>query len=204
MPDRSDWEERYRTGETPWDEGEPERHLVDFVERGRVEPGRALEVGCGTGTNARWLAEQGFSVVAVDLSALAIEQAGQAPSPQRGKLEFHALDFLADDVPGAPFDFVFDRGCFHVFDQPEERARFAERVQGLLAPEGTWLSLIGSTEGPDRDEGPPRRSARDIALAVEPVLEIVELSRTLFAEQKAAWFTVVRRRDVPAQPSTRH
>lgn len=200
---RSDWDERYRSGETPWDTGVVDAHLVEHVSSGRVTPGRALEVGCGTGTNARWLAEQGFGVVAVDLTALAIEKAKSAPAPARGSVEFHCLDFLKDEVPGGPFDFVFDRGCFHVFDDASDRARFAERIAAVLGTQGTWLSLIGSTEGPDRDVGPPRRSARDIASAIEPALAIVELRTTLFHHYAAAWLSVAQRRELPAQPSTR-
>lgn len=203
MANRSDWDDRYRSGDTPWDVGVPDRHLVELVSGGRVTPGRALEVGCGTGTNARWLAEQGFSVVGVDLSPAALQRASSAPELQGGSVTFHALDFLEDEVPGGPFDFVFDRGCFHVFDDASDRARFAEQVALLLAPAGVWVSLIGSTEGPERDVGPPRRTAREVALAIEPVLALEELSSTYFFEHAAAWLGVARRRDVPAQPSTR-
>jgi methyl halide transferase len=203
---RPDWDERYRTSSTPWDVGVPDEHLVELVERRRVAPGRALEIGCGTGTNARWLAERGFAVVAVDLSTLAIDQAKKAPAPEPGSLELHRLDFLSDPVPGGPFDLVFDRGCFHVFDEARDRSRFAERVAALLAPEGLWLSLIGSTEGPERDVGPPRRSVRDIASAIEPELALVELRSTRFRVELPvaphAWMSIARRREVPAQPST--
>jgi methyl halide transferase len=203
---QADWEERYRSGMTPWDIGVPDEHLVEVVEGGRVAPARALEIGCGTGTNARWLAERGFSVVAVDLSQLAVDKA-KSTSPKHGSLEILRLNFLEQNVPGGPFDFVFDRGCFHVFDEPGDRARFAERVASLLAPEGRWLSLIGSTEGPDREVGPPRRSARDVAEAIEPVLKLVELRLTRFGsrfpEAAAAWFCLAQFRAVPAQPSTK-
>jgi SAM-dependent methyltransferase len=204
---RAHRDERYRTNFTPWDVGVPDQHLIELVEGGRVAPGRALEVGCGTGTNARWLAERGFAVVAVDLSSLAVERVERGPRPERGSLEVHCLDFLTEPVPGGPFDLVFDRGCFHVFDAASERARFAERVAELLAPEGRWLSLIGSTEGPAREEGPPRRSALDIVTAVEPSLAVEELRATGFRVERmatpAAWSFVARRRSVPAQPSTR-
>lgn len=106
-------------------------------------------------------------------------------------------------MPGGPFDFVFDRGCFHVFDEAPDRVRFAERVAAVLEPGGVWVSLIGSTEGPGRDVGPPRRSAREIADAIEPVLALEELSATLFFERAAAWLSVARRREVLAQPSSK-
>ncbi len=203
MANRSDWDERYQVGDTPWDVGVPDPHLIELVTSGRVSPGRALEVGCGTGTNARWLAEQGFSVVGVDLSSTALERARSAPDLKGGSLAVHALDFLTDEVPGGPFDFVFDRGCFHVFDEAPDRVRFAERVAAVLEPGGVWVSLIGSTEGPGRDVGPPRRSAREIADAIEPVLALEELSATLFFERAAAWLSVARRREVLAQPSSK-
>jgi SAM-dependent methyltransferase len=205
MPDR-DWNEHYATGQTPWDSGEPDHELVAAVEAGKIPAGRALDVGCGTGTNALWLAAHGFDTLGVDLSPVAIDRAraklmAGAGSPCR----FEVVDFL-EDPPQGPFDFVFDRGCFHVFDAPEVRERFAARVAGVLAPGGLWLSLIGSTEGAPRDTGPPRRSARDIASAVEPVLEIVQLRAILFDPDPEfpipAWRCLSRVRALPAQPST--
>ena len=62
-----------------------------------------------------------------------------------------------------------------ILDEPDERQGFAANVAAVLAPGGLWLSMIGSTEGPPREFGPPRRSAREVAPAIEPVLEIVEL-----------------------------
>jgi hypothetical protein len=116
---------------------------------------------------------------------------------------FAALDFLAATPPDGPFQFVFDRGCFHVFDEPDERQRFAARVAVALAPGGLWLSLIGSTEGLPREGGPPRRSAAEVALAIEPALEIVELrSAKLDRSNAKAWFCLSRQRITPAQPST--
>ena len=201
------WDERYATGDAPWDVGETDEHLASFVEAGRVGGGRALEVGCGTGTNALWLAARGFHVVGVDVSGLAIERARAKASSGKVSCAFHCLDFLNDDLPAGPFDFAFDRGCFHIFDEAAERARFVERVAGLLGPDGLWLSLIGSTEGAERLEGPPRRSARDVAMAIEPELELVELRQVHFHSNRPtpalAWLLLARRRRVPAQPSTR-
>lgn len=208
MP-RPDWNERYEAGETPWDSGEPDEHLVEFL-RGSAGRGRALDVGCGTGTNALWLARQGFSVLGIDISSAALERAsakaaGPAGAPSLD-CRFVRVDFLRETLSEGPFDFVFDRGCFHVFDKPDDRARFAERVASLLARGGRWLSLMGSTEGPERDSGPPRRSARDVISAIEPNLEIVELRSIQFRDNLpqavAAWRCLSRPRVIPAQPST--
>ena len=110
---------------------------------------------------------------------------------------FKPWTFWLPNPPDPPFQFVFDRGCFHVFDEPDERSRFASRVASILAPGGLWLSLIGSTEGPPREVGPPRRSAREVTLALEPALEIVELRGAEFRAHGAqAWFCLSRRRTV--------
>jgi SAM-dependent methyltransferase len=201
-----DWNESYVAGDTPWDTGEPDNHLVEFIRSGAVAPGWALDVGCGTGTNALWLAGQGFKVLGIDVSPLAIEKARTKAAGKDLDCRFEQLDVLSDTVRGGPFDFVFDRGCFHVFDKAEERARFADRVALLLARDGRWLSLIGSTEGPERDWGPPRRSARDVISAIEPALEILDLRsvelRANLPGPAAAWLCLSCPRKVPAVPST--
>ena len=204
MPHPS-WNESYASGQLPWDTGQPEPLLVEFVCSGAVIPGPALEIGAGTGTNAIWMAERGFDVIGVDVSPLAVERAHAKMEGRALRCRFVASDFLAAPPPDGPFQFVFDRGCFHVFDEPAERQRFAAQVSAALAPGGLWLSLIGSTEGPPREVGPPRRSARDVTLAIEPALEIVELRSAEFRGTNAnAWFCLSRQRMISSQPSTRH
>ncbi|MCA9494165.1 MAG: class I SAM-dependent methyltransferase [Myxococcales bacterium] len=197
-----DWDDHYRAGSMPWDVGHAEPLLAERVARGHLPRGRAIEVGCGTGTDARFLADSGWEVMGVDLAPTAVELARS----KGGGVSYEVHDILAAPLPGGPYDLVFDRGCFHVFDAGEHRRRFAERVAEALAPGGCWLSIAGSTEGPARDVGPPRRSARDLMDAIEPVLELLELRSASFAGQEggpAAWSCLSRRRVVPAQPSTR-
>lgn len=206
MP-QQDWDERYVAGDTPWDTGKPDDHLVNFLHANPIERGRALDVGCGTGTNALWLAAQGFAVLGIDIATAGIEKARAKLAGTDLDCRFIQTDFLNDSISGGPFDLVFDRGCFHVFDESADRARFARHVASLLKPEGRWLSLIGSTEGPAREFGPPRRSARDVMNVIEPELEILEFRHIEFRAdlptQAAAWLCASRPRAVPAQPSTR-
>ena len=205
MTPHPSWNESYASGQLPWDTGQPEPLLVEFVTSGAVTPGPTLEIGAGTGTNAIWMAERGFDILGVDISPLAVERAHAKMEGRALRCRFAAWDFLAAPPPDGPFQFVFDRGCFHVFDEPGERQRFAAQVAAALAPGGLWLSLIGSTEGPSRDVGPPRRSAREVTLAIEPALEIVELRSAEFRSHNAkAWFCLSRQRTMSAQSSTRH
>lgn len=203
----TNWDERYAGGHLPWDTGEPAAHLVEYFATREPKPARVLEVGCGTGTNALWLAGQGCTVLGIDIAPRAIAKAkAKAEASAASRARFAVVDFLHDELPDAePFDFVFDRGVLHVFDEASERERFAARVAAQLVPGGTWLSLIGSTEGPPREEGPPRRNLGELADAIEPVLEILELRSIAFdiATPARAWWLVARKRDVAAQPSTR-
>jgi SAM-dependent methyltransferase len=149
------------------------------VEAGDLPRGTLLEIGSGTGTNARWLARQGYVVTGVDLSPTAVKRATESGADDGDVPRFEVLDFMARDVPGAPFCAAWDRGCFHTQRTDEDRARFANRLADQLQPEGLWLSVIGSTDGPPRDTGPPRVSALEVARAVEPRFEILELRTSL-------------------------
>jgi SAM-dependent methyltransferase len=212
MPEH-DWNAHYAAGELPWDSPEPENHIVNLVLQRPVAPGHALEIGCGTGTNALWLATQGFDVLAVDIASLAVERAlkktANANTLAQGSVKFEQRDFLnGPALPNEHFQLAFDRGCFHVFDEAKDQQKFAANIAKALAPGGLWLSLIGSTEGPAREMGPPRRNAREILSAIEPVLELIELKAVEFTalpfdQAPKAWYALARKRDVPAQPSSR-
>lgn len=203
MSDVDRWEEHYQGEEPPpWDSGEVEPLFVQAVEAGLLPKGRLLDLGCGTGTNARYFASLGYEVVGVDFAPTAIAAAQKQPME---KLRFEQLDVLRDALPAGPFDVVVDRGCWHVFDAHVDRKHLAQQVAGVLREGGCFLSLMGSTEGPARELGPPRRNAIDIATAIEPALQIVELRRVTFSgleEPVEAWLCLARRRDVDAQPST--
>lgn len=191
------FEERYRTGNLPWDHGTVDGNLVAAIARADIKPCKVLDVGCGTGDNAIWLAGQGYEVVACDLSATAIRLAREKEGADACR--FLVADFLADEIPGDPFDFAFDRGCLHCFDEPHQRAAFAEKVARLLEEGGLWLSLVGNADEPKRDIGPPQLSVLQIAQAVEPGFEILALESGHFGSDQTdpprAWVCMMRKRD---------
>ena len=197
MDQEARWQERYLSGDLPWDNGKPDHNLVRVVDAFGIGACRALEVGCGTGTNAIWLAQQGFSMTAVDLADEAIEKA-RAKAPTGADIRWAACNVLADPLPGGPYGFVFDRGCFHSFDELSEQNVFAARVHACLDTSGYWLSLMGSTDGPPRDVGPPRRSCRQIASVVEPLFEVLELRASVFdpdvPDSPRSWACLMRKR----------
>jgi SAM-dependent methyltransferase len=190
--------EAYRAGSTPWDIGKPDFNLIQTVTATPIAPCKALEIGCGTGDNAIWLAQQEFDVIGIDISEIAIEKAGEKAAKANVPCTFAVLNILIDHVAGAPFGFIFDRGCFHTLDSARERKTFAEQVSHHLADNGLWLSLIGNADERRLSEGPPKRTARDIAGAVEPYFEILSLVSSHFEAHlpapPRAWVCLMRRR----------
>jgi SAM-dependent methyltransferase len=191
--------ERYATGNIPWNINRPDMNLKDAVMSRPIHSCKTLEIGCGTGDNAIWLASQGFKVTAIDGSQLAIQKAMQKAIQMGISCDFELRDFMSEANDESPFGFVFDRGCFHGFDNAEDRSTFAKKVFDNLEDEGLWLSLIGSTDCDREGTGPPRRSANDIVVATEPYFEILALYTSFFdSDQEEAarcWVCLMQKRD---------
>jgi len=133
----------YRRG-APW-EGTPRAELVDLLTSGRLHSGvtpgpRALDVGCGSGSDSLLLAERGFEVTGVDFSAVAIDKA-RAAAEGRPQVSFVHADLFAlpAEVTAEPFDLLFDGGTIDDFP-PRARRRLAGILSGLARP-GTVLLM---------------------------------------------------------------
>ncbi len=192
------YKERYKAKATPWDTGRPDFNLVEIVNNRPIAKGKALDVGCGSGHNSIWLARQDFSVTGVDVSGIALQKAQENASRNNVNCTFLLLDIFEKDIPGLPFNFIFDRGCFHSYDSDQERKKFAERIAFHLGEAGSWFVLAGSTDEPPGNPGPPKRSARDIVVAVEPLFEILSLTASHFESNRPnpprAWACLMKKR----------
>lgn len=198
MGDQQHWDERYRTGDLPWDTGQPSTELVRVVREGGVAACPTLELGCGTGTNAVWLASQGFDVTALDISPRAIERA-----KQRAALAGVRVHFLVADVSGAPhiggpFGFFFDRGCYHCVREIEGGLdAYLRTVESALRPGAQGLILTGNANEPRT--GPPIVSEAELRRELGRVFEIVRLREFRFdpipgeGVQPLGWSCFVRR-----------
>ncbi|MFY9727494.1 MAG: class I SAM-dependent methyltransferase [Bryobacteraceae bacterium] len=192
------FDEYYQSGDTPWDIGKPDFNLIQIVTTTSIKPCRALEIGCGTGDNAIWLAQQKFDVLAFDASEVAIEKAREKAQQAGVQCSFRVADILKSDLQETPFGFAFDRGCFHTLDSGKGRKRFAQQVHLHLADGGLWLSLIGSADDERLDEGPPKLTARDIVDSCEPYFEILSMVSSHFETHlpvpARAWICLMRKR----------
>jgi len=194
------YRERYKSGQTPWDLGQPDFNLIEVVTQKPISSCKVLDIGCGTGDNSIWLAQNHFQVIGTDTSDIALEKAKEKALISKVECDFKLVDFLKDNIEGAPFRFVFDRGCFHSFSAEDDRRRFAENVAVHLEEAGLWLTIVGNADDHRQGPGPPRRTASDIVLAVEAYFEILSLQSSHFGSNRQnpprAWRALMQKRPV--------
>ncbi len=150
------WNLKYLLGKSPWDTGITPPELAELVEGGHVPPGRALDIGCGTGTNAIYMAQHGFQTVGVDVAWLAIWQARYKAWRARVPVTFHTGDVLRLGMPESPavtvpVDLALDIGCLHSLDAIQ-RPSYAAMLRRVMRAGGLYLLY---TFGPRELPGGP-------------------------------------------------
>lgn len=145
-----------RSRPVPFFVAKPDENLASYVDRGLLTPGRALDLGCGPGRNALYLASLGFQVDAVDLSPAAVAWAQERAREAGADIRFHRGD--AFELPaaelGGPYDLIHDSGCFHHLP-PHRRVSYLSLVDRALAPGGHLaLTSFAAGEGGSGSELP--------------------------------------------------
>jgi len=168
-----DWDLQYREGTPPWETGRPAAELVGLVEEGRLKPCPTLELGCGTGANAVYLAKRGFEVTAADCSPTAIERA-RTRAQRQGALLRIVLDDVFDFVGTCGcFDLVFDVGFYH-FVRRVELSRFLDLLWRVTYPGSYYFTLAGNA-GEQAEGGPPQVSEEEIRGELGRLFELIQL-----------------------------
>ena len=132
----------------PWNSETPPDALVELVQEGIVRPCKTIDLGCGAGNYAVYLAGLGFDVTGVDSSPTAIKIAGEHATKAGVQCRFIVADLLGDlhEVTGT-FDFAFDwEFLHHIF--PEDRETYIKNVHSILNPEATYFSVCFSEKDP--------------------------------------------------------
>jgi SAM-dependent methyltransferase len=192
------WNDRYRDGNLPWDTGRPSSELQQVISEHKIKPCRALDIGCGTGTNSVWLAGQGFEATGIDLAPLAIERAQQRAHAADVNAHFAVADVLDSPDLGGPFAFFFDRGCYHAVRR-EAPDQYAPAVASQLAPGARGLILAGNAREP-HDPGPPVVTEEEIRNELGTAFQILDLHEFRFdeapgvSERFLGWSCLVKKR----------
>ncbi len=198
MTEHIEWNDRYRDGNLPWDTGRPSSELQRVLGRHPIQPCRALELGCGTGTNSVWLAQQGFEVTGIDVAPLAVERAEGRAHAAGVTAHFFVGDVIHLPGLGGPFAFFFDRGCYHAVrrDAPDQ---YAPAVARQLVSGGRGLILAGNAREP-HDPGPPVVSEEQIRDELGVAFQILDLHEFRFdeapgvSERFLGWSCLVEKR----------
>ncbi len=171
-PARIKYEWRYLSGRTPWEDGVSPRQVLEFAEN--ATPGRAIDLGCGAGTNAMTLARKGWQVTGVDFSFAAVWISRRRAARAGLSIDFQTGDILNLKTPPTPHDYALDIGCLFSLAK-HDRGRYADTLRRLVGPGGlfmlfAWLPLPGGGKGkgisPEETEGLMDRSFRMVRSTV--------------------------------------
>jgi len=156
----------YLTGRTPWDTGVTPPEVVELIAGPRaLAPGRALDLGCGTGTNVVYLADHGWDATGVDAEPLALDVARRKVAGIAGaRVLLGDVTRLGSLGLHGPFDLVLDIGCFHSVPR-SRRDAYASGVATLTRPGAT---LFVFAFGPRGVLPPVGLSASEMAHRFEP------------------------------------
>jgi SAM-dependent methyltransferase len=186
------WDWMYLFKKTPWDTGITPPEIVAMLDSGKVSIGRALDLGCGTGTNAIYLAQHGFEVTGIDISrraiSLAKRKARSAQLTDRVRFERGDVTLLRRCVSANTIDFAYDIGCFHSLEA-EARHRYVAALTAVLKP-GAFYMLYAFEPQADR----AGVALDDISALFDPVYQLDGLRRGADnGGRGSAWYTLMKR-----------
>jgi SAM-dependent methyltransferase len=176
----------YLLGFKPWDSGVSPPELVELIEGPKaLRPGRALDIGCGTGTNCQYLLDHSWEVTGVDFVPRALAVAKRkAPG---AKLLLGDVTRLRDLGVSGPFDLMLDLGCFHSIPEAR-RSTYAREVTNVSAPGATLLMFAFGEQGP----ATPMASEAEIRQRFSDAFEVVEV-RPGSPIRKQTWYRMIRK-----------
>lgn len=167
----------------PWDTGISPPELLAFI--ATRPPGRALDMGCGSGTNAITLAKNGWQVTGIDFALRAIWMARKKAAREGVSIDFRVADVTRPPLSKIPFDLILDVGCFHSLP-PKTRERYIRNIERLLAPQGTFL-LYAFHKKPD--EGGPGLVEPDLQTLMSCLRLVDRKDGSERGVRPSAWFT---------------
>jgi len=137
IPSRWKFQWRYWRGQTPWDTRITPPEVMEFITH--TAPGKALDLGCGTGTNAITLARHGWQVTGIDFASNAIIEGRRKAAEAGLKIELHNSDVTDLSILTDVYDYALDIGCLFTLEK-KDRIKYADALARVLRP-GGWYML---------------------------------------------------------------
>src|ERR1035437_6004866 len=164
--------------EMPWYYPDLDNDLHNALDKLGLKSGTFLDLGTGPATQANRLEERGFEVTGVDIAEDAILLARKT---------YPNIEFMQDDILNTnlseKFDFIFDRGCFHVIDV-NKRKIYVKNVDNLLNDSGLLFLKCFSDKMPESEFGPYLISEKIIKDSFEKYFTIEDIIDTEFKNKK--------------------
>lgn len=167
----------------PWDTGISPPELLEFIENHTA--GRAIDMGCGTGTNVITLARAGWQVTGVDFASRAIHLAKQKLKSAGVQAEVFVNDATKLHGITGPFDMALDIGCFHSLTQSDQ-IKYLGQLDRILSPDGFWL-MYGFFKS-DTNHAPPGLAEADISRISSQLNLLARRDGFDQRERPSAWF----------------
>ncbi|WP_428324711.1 class I SAM-dependent methyltransferase [Nitrosopumilus sp.] len=192
------WDDYYKETDVttmPWFEKNLDHDVEHEIRSNSYNSGNFLDLGTGPGTQALELSKYGFTVTGTDISKHAIEKAHKLSE----KIQFLVDDVLNSNLPDCKFDFIFDRGVFHVFDV-SQRPQYVKQITRILNDNGImFLKCMSVNEKnlPDNDM-PHKISQQDIVDSFGDNFDIKKFEDSVFRGtlefEPKALFTVLKKK----------
>ncbi len=175
------WDEYYKNEKIekmPWYNENLDLDLEDELNAMHLNNGIFLDLGTGPGTQAMELAKKGFDVIGSDISGTVIERNKIMYETQYHNIKFVVDNILYSDFKENYFDYIFDRGCFHVFSE-EDRLKYYNQIKRILKQKGILFLKCFSIDEPMKD-GPYRFSQNDIHNIFSKNFHINVIKKTVY------------------------
>jgi cyclopropane fatty-acyl-phospholipid synthase-like methyltransferase len=182
---RAFFELHYLLGSPRWDTGISPPELIAYLDQHQA--GRAIDLGCGTGTNLITIASRGWDVTGIDVSYLAIRQAKQKAKAAGVSVHVQRGEVSRLEGITGPFDLALDIGCFHNLNE-DERVEYQNSISRVLHPGGIYLlySWLVNT-----DDGIPAED--EILKTFSQGFDLTAIQHGTDGSRHSAWFTFTRK-----------
>jgi SAM-dependent methyltransferase len=170
-------------GSPPWDSGISPPELFDFIQKHPA--GKAIDIGCGTGTNVITLAKTGWQVAGFDFASRAVQIAKGKVKQANVRADLFTEDATKMKKVTGPFDLALDLGCFHGI---ENKADYLTQLTRILAPNGFWL-LYGFFKSDPLQTGPGLIPSDLDMIHAQGLTLVSRVDGYDKRERPSAWFT---------------